>query len=149
MLLRVPHRPSCAQHHDHLQDQESVPPAHFREQRLASICLERCVSLKVDLTVPVGLSRSTAPQLDDRRHPPTRTLRLAATVRFWSSCFGERLLMYSVRYSIVPKLIEEAHAHFGSGSGPQSAKKPTVSMHRGGVYFYLLRLSYGANAVRD
>lgn len=48
----------------------------------------------------------------------------------------ERLLMCSVRYSIIPKLMEEAHAYFGPGSGPQGAKKPTVSTHRGGVHFY-------------
>ena len=46
----------------------------------------------------------------------------------------EGLLVYSVRCSIIPKLIEEAHAYLGPGSGPQGAKKPTVSVHRGGAY---------------
>ena len=51
--------------------------------------------------------------------------------------------MCSVRCSIIPKLMEEAHAYFGPGSGPQGAKKPTVSTHRGGVYLCpLLLLHY-------
>lgn len=44
--------------------------------------------------------------------------------------------------------MEEAHAYFGPGSGPQGAKKPTVSTHRGGVWFHPYSLPRNADATR-
>ena len=57
--------------------------------------------------------------------------------------------MCSVQCSIIPKLMEEAHVYFGPGSGPQGAKKPTVSTHRGGARLYPLRTLWNANAAWD
>lgn len=135
--------------HVHFQDQKSVPPTHIREQCLASLCNKVSTRYKMNLTpVHLGISRPKTPQLDDRHHPPTRALRPATTVRFCFEGSGERSLTCSVRFRIIPKLMEEAHAYFGPGSGPQGAKKPSVSTHRGGAHFYPLPL-LDANAARD
>ena len=45
--------------------------------------------------------------------------------------------------------MEEAHAYFGPGSGPQGAKKPTVSTHRGGVHFHPSLALWNIDALRD
>jgi len=43
--------------------------------------------------------------------------------------------------------MEEAHAYFGPGSGPQGAKKPTVSTHRGGAHLYLISPLWDVDAM--
>ncbi|KAF9782835.1 hypothetical protein BJ322DRAFT_1110714 [Thelephora terrestris] len=45
-------------------------------------------------------------------------------------------VLSDLRPLIISKLTEEAHAYFGPGSGPQGAKKPTVSTHRGETYHF-------------